>query len=203
MDKIHRILSGGYSRFITKVSQEIHQDIRYLEVLDKNSVKPKTIVTQDLPRLLQEKGSKPSESTSHVPNQSSVNSQFNLSRMRKNRDASDIWIKRSLLEKHSEKFRVLKKTESGIQQIAQFKKESMNFNEVTKLTGLDLNLNSAQTLDLSLFPYCQKAMKEFHSIFRNFYHGFKIERQDLDIVFVDFAIPFDRGDIDLDMDEDW
>jgi hypothetical protein len=205
MDKIHRILSGGYSRFISKVSQEIKQDIRYMEAVDQNSVQPLTIKTHDLVKLQNEKGSKPSESTSQVvgPIQSSVNSQFNLSRMRKNRDAPELWIKRSLIEKYSEKFRTLKKTDSGKKRMSQFQKEFLDFFEVAKLTGLNIDDEASQHLDIALYPYCEKAMKEFNHIFQSFYHGFKIERQDLDVVFVDFAIPFDKGDIAFDMDEDW
>jgi hypothetical protein len=208
MDKVHRMLSGGYSRFISKLSREIHQDIIYMDINDHTSVNTKTIATMELGGL--ERGSKPSESTSRANTQmqNSVNSQFNLSRMRKNRESNDLWIKRSPLERFSEKFRLLKKTRSTKNDINHFSKDFMDFFELKKITGLSikheaLDVKPEKKLQISLFPYCEKAMKEFNTIFQNFYHGFKIERQDLEIVFVDFAIPFDRGDIDLDLDEDW
>ena len=210
MDKIHKMLSGGYSRFISKVSQEIHQDIRYMEVTDHSSTKAQTIATMEIHNLRNEKGSRPSESTSQVQNQaqSSVNSQFNLSRMRKNRDSPDLWIKRSPLEKHSEKFRILKKTRTNKKIINHFSTDFLDFFELKKITGLSINHETLgnkmdKNINVRLFPYCEKAMKEFNLIFQNFYLGFKIERQDLEVVFVDFAIPFDKGDLDLDMDEDW
>lgn len=203
MDRIHRMFSGGYSRFIAKLSQEIHQDIRYMQINDATSTKPKTIATMEIGL----NGAKPSESTSQAqPMQSSVNSQFNLSRMRKNRDTPDLWIKRSLLEKHSEKFRILKKTKPGVDKQKNFSQDFVELFEVKKITGLSMHgdlVGLNRKMDVGYFPYCEKALKEFNSVFQTFYHNFKIERQDLKVVFVDFAIPFDRGDIDLDLDEDW
>jgi len=202
------MLSGGYSRFSTKLSREINQNIIYMEINDQASTKTKTIATMELGGL--DRGSKPSESTSRANTQmqNSVNSQFNLSRMRKNRESNDLWIKRSPLEKFSEKFRLLKKTVSNKKDVNHFSKDFLDFFELKKITGLSikhetLDVKTEKKMRIGLFPYCEKAMKEFNTIFQNFYHGFKIERQDLEVVFVDFAIPFDRGDIDLDLDEDW
>ena len=203
MDKVHRMLSGGYSRFISKLSQEINQNIRYMQINDA-STKPKTIATMEIGF----QGARPSESTSQAqPNaQSSINSQFNLSRMRKGRETPDLWTKRSLLEKHSEKFRILKKAKPETDPQKHFSEDFMELFELKKITGLSMQPDApgvGRKMDRGYFPYCEKALKEFNSVFQTFYQSFKIERQDLEVVFVDFAIPFDRGDIDLDLDEDW
>ena len=216
MDKMHRMKSGGYSRFIYKLSVEIQQNNKYYEITNKNrkmsyqgeSEEPVTINTMQTAGI---RNSGPSESLSANNHtlKKSVNSQFNLSKLRKKQEPEDLWLKRSSFEKFSDKFNRLKKLALGSKKHFSGKTHSfLQFMELKMITGLsfiqgDNLFKKNRDILIDQFSYCEMSMKEFSSIFQNFYQGFKLERQDLEIVYVDFGIPFDKGDIELDMDEDW
>ena len=190
--KMARLKRGGYSTFLRQLASDVSLDLKY-----QNFARPaKTPHSVTIPSVAGPQTSlRPSDQKSNT-------SYFNLSKMGKIRDPSDMWIRKSSFEKYSAKFASLKRESS---QKKGPQPQIPDYVEVKKVTGLGRTGEKVFGASISAdqFAYCPPAVREFSLIFQDFYRAFKLERQDLETVFVDFCIPFDRGDFEFDLEEDW
>lgn len=191
-NKIAKLKRGGYSQFLRQLATDVQLDLKYQNFKRPNAA-PHSITLPSVAGPFN--SAKPSDKQSGV-------SYFNMSRMGKIRDPSDLWIRKSSFEKYSQKFADLKKQFGKGNEP---KPKVADYIEVRKVTGLGRTGEKVPhaTISADQFAYCGPAVREFSLIFQDFYRVFKLERQDLETVFVDFCIPFDRGDFDFDPDEDW